>query len=427
MENHPIPQDITGFQFKLIGNLTVRQFSYLAAGAILAAIFIFILPIPFIVGLFFGLIFLGIGAAFAFVPIDGRHMDVMVGNFFKALFAPTKYIYQKTGGDLSSLSSSTGYSDQTPVVIPMQQRPMVSMQSVVPMPQPVPNQPPPLDLDKEEVPAPKAPETNQSSEQKTELEKMLTQIQSQKEDLEKQLANLQSQLNDQKIQPLPSTEALSLAPVFEATKIVPTPKTAESVPNVASDPLKTPVIQPTPEISPAPEPVLNTLQTTNPQVDQTMPPAPSTPLGEPQIAPQLQLNNVPANPSPAPLTPTNSANTAPSSQPTPALPPAGLPIPEAPNLITGIVRDPRGNPLQNILVEVKDQDGNPVRAFKTNGLGRFASATSLANGKYLIIFEDPKGANKFDPAQIDAIGNPLVPIEIVSVDAREELRRELFK
>ena len=105
----------------------------------------------------------------------------------------------------------------------------------------------------------------------------------------------------------------------------------------------------------------------------------------------------------------------------------GLPIAsQEPNLITGIVKDPRGNPLPNILVEVKDPEDNPVRAFKTNGLGQFAAATSLTNGKYIIAFEDPKGQNKFDTVEIEATGTPIMPLEIISVDPREELRRELF-
>jgi len=37
--------------------------------------------------------------------------------------------------------------------------------------------------------------------------------------------------------------------------------------------------------------------------------------------------------------------------------------PEYPNIITGIIKDPRRNPLPNILVEVKDKEGNAVRAF----------------------------------------------------------------
>jgi hypothetical protein len=106
---------------------------------------------------------------------------------------------------------------------------------------------------------------------------------------------------------------------------------------------------------------------------------------------------------------------------------AGMPIaPEFPNVVTGIIKDPRGNPLANILVEVKDAQGNAVRAFKTNALGQFASATPLNNGDYSIGFEDPRGENKFDTVAFKAIGEIILPIEIISVDSREELRRSLF-
>jgi HPt (histidine-containing phosphotransfer) domain-containing protein len=105
----------------------------------------------------------------------------------------------------------------------------------------------------------------------------------------------------------------------------------------------------------------------------------------------------------------------------------GLPItPEFPNVITGIVKDPRGNPLPNILVEVKDDQGNATRAFKTNALGQFASATPLSNGSFTIEFEDPREQNKFDKIAFKADGNIILPIEIISVDIREELRRSLF-
>jgi hypothetical protein len=105
----------------------------------------------------------------------------------------------------------------------------------------------------------------------------------------------------------------------------------------------------------------------------------------------------------------------------------GLPItPEFPNIITGIVKDPRGNPLPNILVEVKDAQGNAVRAFKTNALGQFASATALSNGDYTIEFEDTREQNKFDTTTFKAGGEIILPIEVISVDTREELRRSLF-
>jgi len=82
--------------------------------------------------------------------------------------------------------------------------------------------------------------------------------------------------------------------------------------------------------------------------------------------------------------------------------------------------------LPGILVEIKDEEGNPVRAFKTNGLGQFASATPVANGTYTIEFEDPKGSNKFDAISIIAKGEIMEPLEVISEDEREDLRKMLF-
>ena len=46
MEQHPVPQNVTTFQFRLIGDMTIKQFGYLAGGAIVAFIS-YKLPLPF--------------------------------------------------------------------------------------------------------------------------------------------------------------------------------------------------------------------------------------------------------------------------------------------------------------------------------------------------------------------------------------------
>ena len=51
---------------------------------------------------------------------------------------------------------------------------------------------------------------------------------------------------------------------------------------------------------------------------------------------------------------------------------------------------------------------------------------SVANGVYTITFEDPTGKNKFDAAQIQVTGTIISPLEIISIDEREQLRKELF-
>src|SRR3990167_9248295 len=99
MDNHPIPQDVTGFQFRLIGNMTVKQFAYLAGGCVLAWFF-YVLPL--FAALKFSFIFISVvfGLSLAFIPIEGRSLDIMLTNYLKALFNPNVFIYQKIGGSI---------------------------------------------------------------------------------------------------------------------------------------------------------------------------------------------------------------------------------------------------------------------------------------------------------------------------------------
>ena len=95
MEQHPIPQNVTTFQFRLIGDMTIKQFGYLLGGAILAYIS-YKLPLPF----FFtwplaGLFALG-GIGFAFVPVEDRPMDVWVLSFFRNVYSPTLFVWEKS-------------------------------------------------------------------------------------------------------------------------------------------------------------------------------------------------------------------------------------------------------------------------------------------------------------------------------------------
>lgn len=271
MENHPIPQDVTGFQFKLIGNMTVKQFAYLATAVVLAWVF-FQLPVSFLIKFPFCAFLVILGIGLAFFPVSGRPMDLMIGHFIKALFRPTQFLYEKSGTTL--FPKRVAFA--------------------------------PLPKDKPKI-------------------------------------HLQS-----------------------------------------------------PSLMPVITPNLNT------------PPKPAAPPLTPQplmATPTIKLIKP---------TPREFRNT-------------GFPsIPDSPNLITGIVKDPRGNPLSNILVEVKDKESNPVRAFKTNEVGRFASATPLLNGNYTLAFEDPKGQNRFEVKTIDVTGQIIMPIETMSIDTREELRRSLF-
>ena len=90
------------------------------------------------------------------------------------------------------------------------------------------------------------------------------------------------------------------------------------------------------------------------------------------------------------------------------------------------MKDPRGKVLPHVVVEVLDANIIPVRAFRTNQTGVFASVTPLPNGSYTIHSEDSLKKQNFEDVVVTLNGNVVPPIEIGSVDQREKLRRELF-
>jgi hypothetical protein len=94
MEQHPIPRQITTFEFKLIGFLTIKQFIYLIISIPVGILIFYIFPVP-ILNFFLGLIVALIGVAFAFFPINDRPMEVSVRNLIKRLSSPTQYFFKK--------------------------------------------------------------------------------------------------------------------------------------------------------------------------------------------------------------------------------------------------------------------------------------------------------------------------------------------
>lgn len=96
MDTHPIPQNVTSFQFKLVGDMTLKQFLYLAAGLGFAySLFVTIAAsYPFIA---WPLIIISslLGVAFAFLPIGSRPLDHWLAAYLRAVYSPTKRIWKK--------------------------------------------------------------------------------------------------------------------------------------------------------------------------------------------------------------------------------------------------------------------------------------------------------------------------------------------
>ena len=94
MEQHPVPQNITTFQFRLIGDMTIKQFAYLAGGAIIAYI-AYKLPLPFFITWPLAIFSALLGFGLAFVPVEERPMDVWILSFLKNTYNPTLFIWQQ--------------------------------------------------------------------------------------------------------------------------------------------------------------------------------------------------------------------------------------------------------------------------------------------------------------------------------------------
>lgn len=94
MEQHPIPRQITTFEFKLIGFMTLKQFLYLVIFVPLGFIVFRLFPIP-ILNILLALILVIFGLALAFFPINDRPLEIWVRNFIKRLSSPTQYFFHK--------------------------------------------------------------------------------------------------------------------------------------------------------------------------------------------------------------------------------------------------------------------------------------------------------------------------------------------
>lgn len=409
IENHPIPQDITGFEFKLIGDMTLKQFAYLAGGIGIAWIF-YTIPLAMLIKIPLGLLFIALGASLAFLPISGRPMDTMIKNFIKAAFSPTQYVYQKTGGQLlaENPSAINDFNKKRLTISEMSEKQLQEFLNALPkgnskldkremvffqnlnnyagtMPsQALPgfvaehafaNQAPD-DKDKKDTSAPTPKEAPKP------VNNLMP-----NENLQKTAELLQRELQEAKIKEANQQQVGSKEYLEAHQKVLELQKSLTDL-SFQKQQLESRLID---------------LQK---QINNQQKPVYSASVAQAQVPQETKfVRSVPQDMAKS----------------------VGFPItPEFPNIITGIVKDPRGNPLSNILVEVKDPQGNAVRAFKTNALGQFASATPLVNGNYTIEFDDPKVLNKFDKVGFAANGSIILPIEVISVDTREELRRSLF-
>lgn len=431
MEQHPVPRNITGFQFRLIGDMTIRQFAYLAGGCGLAFVIFKAAPFPFIINISLTGLFALSGFAFAFVPIQERPLDKWLAAFIKSIFAPTQYLWQK--------------SNYPPEIL---MHPLVA-RTIKPTVHIEAHREAKQKLHDYLATLPQAPSESLDLSEKNFISKTMQLFAS-------EAAKTVSPIPVQPVHTLPPTPVLQ--PVQPMPNIPPAPPSQQA-------PKIPPVVQKVPPPAPpVPKVQIQAPIAPKPEVVKIQPPPappvtnkPEMPGAQQAPAPtgdfdalkkklsslssekeflakelkllQEQLSKIKGGDVVKPVLekekkePTIKTVTVKTA----ALEFGMLGIPKTPNMIVGIVKDPTGKLMPNIILTVKDKSGLPLRALKTNKLGQFSIATPLPNGTYLLELEDPMKRFAFDIAEIALSGIVTLPIEIVAKGEKELMREKLTK
>ncbi len=388
---HAVPQNVTSFQFHLVGDMTIRQFAYLASGFVIAYLtYLIIFSISPIIAVPIIVFSVAAGFALAFVPILDRPLDHWLKAFFKAVYSPTEGYWTSPINPREKVNPNDSlfanrlfiYLTQlanpvavTPAPVPLPALPVRAASNPVIFTPPAPIQlparppyqpiaaplrpvispppPPPQPLPKP-LPHPAMAEPHHhklpSSQELTKLVEMAEQIQT----LRQQINETEKEINELKLAATSTTTHLyekQSAQAFENLQNL-----IKQTENIYQ---KSAALNPAPA---APKPTPNTVVFRPPKT----------------IEKQILLTSTP-------------------------------------NVINGVVVDKDGNFLEGVIVIIHNTDQMPVRALKTNKLGQFSGATPLPNGTYTVNLES-EGVG-FDTFQITLSGEVMPPLRVIAKGA----------
>ena len=94
METHPVPQQISSYQFRLVGDMTLKQFFQVGGGALISLL-IYASGIHPIIKWPLILLSFSLGAALAFLPLEERPLGRWILAFFKSVYSPTYFFWEE--------------------------------------------------------------------------------------------------------------------------------------------------------------------------------------------------------------------------------------------------------------------------------------------------------------------------------------------
>lgn len=372
MIEHPIPQNISSYQFHLVGDMTLKQFLELAGGVLLAWL-IWSAALPSIIKWPLCIFVAISGFAMAFLPVEERPLDQWVIAFFTAIYRPTLFTWKKTKSDI--LKFQPHPSEDASVREAIAKAPSAKLQTL-------------LDIYHLKSSSSSVPDPLEKSWQ----ERLLS-IPA----LFAQVAVPQKLTNEttfpKKLPPtIKPSSHLALNSSLHA--LFPSDNPAAILRGEITLPSKIIKIPQSFDIKIFPT-TPNSLKPPNTLT--------SAPTAHPGSLPSASASTLPPS-----ADGTDSLRQLAEPITNPALP---MPVPPThPNILAGMVLDHQGMIVENAIIEIRDQNGLPVRAVKTNKLGQFTIATPLGNGIYELEIE--KNGSSFDILKLEAKGEIISPIEI---------------
>lgn len=382
MIEHPVPQNITSYEFRLVGSMTLKQFFELMVGIVLAFVIYRtnlypLIKWPLVIA------FVTFGVSLAFVPIQERPLDQWFMAFIRAIYNPTKFYWRRTVQAPEVFSNQsvnlTKYQDQeqsmAAAVARKRSRASAYLDTLGVAPVAAP-----LDVDEDlrasgilalfdevKVPTqsvrvvPLQPEEDRTRpDMEIKPRSLRTALVAEPEESigveETTPVSAQSNLSRMQEVSIPAT-----LPIVMADSILPSSSgQAEEVITVSKQPVSVSV-----ESVASQAPTMNV----------------SMPIGEVSKSQSLPFPNPP----------------------------------KQPNVLAGMVLDASGKLLENAIIEVRTEQGVPVRAIKSNKLGQFFTSSPLPTGTYQMIIE--KAGYRFEPQRLTIQNTVISPLEIRAVQA----------
>ncbi|MBI5151518.1 MAG: PrgI family protein [Candidatus Pacebacteria bacterium] len=368
MQEHPVPQNITSYEFHLIGNMTIKQFFELGAGGLLAFMS-YSSNLPGILKWPLTIFFVLLGVAFAFIPLEERPLDHWFLAFLRAIYNPTKFYWKKTARipeafSYSTLSSTLPNTPET--TLPRKRaRAAAYFQSITQ------NSLPSQDETDLFYQAASVISLYDSVPASTNIRPSSTKIAPEKPSLHVEMHNLHA-FAQSPISITVDEDKQQNKTIFDAAKTFGQSTYEGPVAIPSQHPIHVELQK---EESIAPQHLIDeNISSIRPITVQQ----PTLRVGE-NLA-QVQTNTA----LPFPKTPTT------------------------PNLVVGMILDQSGKMIDQCIIEIQDHLGMPLRALRSNKLGQFFVSTPLPSGEYNIVVE--KDGYSFDTMRLSLHGAIVSPL-----------------